>query len=175
MSSFSRVVELIQLSVTLDLQLSEYTRRLWATHLAFFTWAVIPSPIWSKSFDCMLEPLCTSFDCQCIRPAGFRVHFTCRHSSTVDWSYVSPTWLAMNFRCFLSDECRHCSTVIESVQCVTVCIWISWSSVISLLNLTECNAVCKTSLGIVCCFIEGNMHLPNAIDNFTPSIFYDRR
>ena len=38
---------------------------------------------------------------------------------------------------FLCDECSVYKTVIESVHCVTLWMWMSWSFVIKCLNLTE--------------------------------------
>ena len=52
--------------------------------------------------------------------AGFRVLFTCCHSSTVDWSNTSPTRMATYTCCFLCAECSHWRTVIDFVQCATV-------------------------------------------------------
>ena len=101
--------------------------------------------------------------------AGFIMPFTCRHSSTADWSSISRTLLATNTCCFSRVECNHWRTVIESVQCVTVWIWISWPSVISCLSLTEYSAACNANFGIVCCFIGATLHSAITNDKFTPT------
>ena len=100
---------------------------------------------------------------------GIIVLFTCRHSSTVDWSSISPTLLATKICCFLRAECSHWKTVVESVQCVTVSVLMSWSSANNYLSLTEYRAACSSNCGIDCCFPGPILHFPITNDNCTPS------
>ena len=101
--------------------------------------------------------------------AGFILRFICRrHSSTVGSSLISPTLLATKICWFSWEKCSHWRTVIESVQCVTVWILTSWSSVINCLSLTEYSAACSSNFGIVCSFIDA-IHFSMSNDNSIPS------
>ena len=93
--------------------------------------------------------------------AGFIVPFKCRHSSTLHWSIISPTLLATKTCCLLWAECSHWRTVIESVQCVTVRIWISWSSVTNLPQSHKIECSLQFQLRVSLLLHSGNSTHPN--------------